>query len=284
MHNLLAFFVKHSPWLVFVLYFVFGCVLLFRNNPYQQHVYLTSANAVSATVYEGFSGVTSYFHLKQINEDLQKNNASLENEVLNLRTQLADLRLQADTTLSTPEVEQYGYILARVIGNSLTLPYNYITINRGRADGVEPDMGVVDQNGIVGIVDVVGEHASRVISLLNMNFLLSCKVKGKDFFGSLVWAGRSSEYALLKEMPRHVKYAPGDTVITSGFSQMFPEGIMVGQIAGVDEGNVEDFLSLRVRLSTDFSQLSTVRAIRNSLQPEIRALEEAEGNQKEVKP
>lgn len=273
MKELLNFLIKHSHWLVFIFYVFTSCYLLFHNNPYQQHVYLTSANAVSSSVYNGISNVTSYFNLRDINEDLQERNALLEMEVINLRNQVNDLRLLTADSTSIPEsMSQYEFIVARVISNSISSAHNYITINRGKKDGIRPEMGIVNQNGIVGTVDVVGEHASRVISLLNNNFRLSCKVKGSDSFGSLVWDGKSPYYAMLEEMPRHVKYHRGDTIVTSGYSAVFPEGIIVGTIESDKKEVADNFISLRIKLTTDFTQLSTVRAIKSDIKAELDAL------------
>lgn len=228
------------------------------------------------------SNVTSYFDLRDINEDLQERNALLEMEVINLRNQVNDLRLHADDSVSIPaNLNQYEFIVARVICNSITSANNYITINRGSKDGIRPEMGIVNQNGIVGTVDVVGAHASRVISLLNNNFRLSCKVKGSDSFGSLVWDGKSPYYAMLEEMPRHVKYHRGDTIVTSGYSSVFPEGIIVGTIENDKKEVADNFISLRIKLTTDFTQLSTVRAIKSNIKDELDALNVQEEEKKE---
>ena len=276
MNNLLNFFVKHSAWFIFAIYVILSLVLLFKDNPYQQSVYLTSANSVSATVYKAFNSVTSYFHLRDINESLQERNAALEMELIELRNQLADLALQAPDSLHQPALGQYTFVMAHVISNSIAQPNNYITIDRGFADGVKPEMGVIDQNGVVGIVNVVGPHASRVISLLNPHMRLSCKLKSNNFFGSLVWDGKNPQYALLEELPKHVKYNKGDTVVTSGYSAVFPEGIIVGIVEGSDGNNTASFVSLRIKLTTNFSQLSNVRIITNSMKEQIDVLRRAE--------
>ena len=165
MKNLLDFFVKHSSWFVLILYVILSCVLLFNNNPYQQSVYLTSANAVCATVYEGMSSITDYFHLKGINEDLQERNALLEMQVVDLRAQVNDLKMQLpDTLKSQPVLQHFDFVVAHVISNSIAQTNNYITINRGAADGIKPEQGVVDQAGVVGVVNVVGKHSARIIS------------------------------------------------------------------------------------------------------------------------
>ncbi len=276
MNNLLNFFVKHSAWFIFAIYVILSLVLLFKDNPYQQSVYLTSANSVSAAVYKAFNGVTSYFHLRDINESLQERNAALEMELIELRNQMSELELLSPDSLHQPALQQYTFVMAQVISNSIAQPNNYITINRGHMDGIRPEMGVIDQNGVVGIVNVVGPHASRVISLLNPHVRLSCKLRSSNFYGSLVWDGKSPQYAVLEELPKHVKYHTGDTIVTSGYSAVFPPGIIVGTIQGIARGTTDSFVSLRIKLTTNFSQLSSVRVITNSMKEQIDALRRAE--------
>ena len=276
MNNLLNFFVKHSAWFIFTIYVILSLVLLFRDNPYQQSVYLTSANAASAAVYKAFNSVTSYFHLRDINESLQQRNAALEMELIELRSQLNDLALLTPDSLHQPVLSQYSFVMAHVISNSIAQPNNYITIDRGHMDGVSPEMGVIDQNGVVGIVNVVGPHASRVISLLNPHMRLSCKLRASGFYGSLVWDGKSPQHAVLEELPKHLTWHKGDTIVTSGYSAVFPEGIIVGTVEGLARGMSDSFVSLRIKLTTNFSQLSNVRVITNSMKEQLDALRRAE--------
>ncbi len=276
MRNLLNFIVRYSAWILFIIYVVVSCILLFNSNPYQHHIYLTSANAVSAAVYGATNNVTSYFHLRDINEDLQRRNADLEMEVLALKHQISRYRemAYADTMSVDSAMMRYSFIIATVINNSVNRPFNYITIEKGELDGVKPEMGVVDQNGVVGIVNIVGPHTARVISLLNSHLRLSCKVKGHDQVGSLVWDGKSPSEAILEELPRHAVYAPGDTIVTSGYSTVFPEGVPVGVVRHSMKDHDENFVALRVDLFTDFTTLSTVRLIRDSLKEELMEVEQ----------
>jgi len=276
MNNLLNFFIKHSAWFIFAIYVILSLVLLFKDNPYQQSVYLTSANSLSAAVYKAFNGVTSYFHLKDINESLQERNAALEMELIELKGKLSEMELQSPDSLQQPALRQYDFVMAQVISNSIAQPNNYITIDRGFIDGIRPEMGVIDQNGVVGIVNVVGPHAARVVSLLNPHMRLSCKLRSNDFFGSLVWDGKSPRYAVLEELPKHVKYQKGDTIVTSGYSAVFPPDIVVGIVEGLARGTTDSFVSLRIKLTTNFSQLSNVRIITNSMKDQIDALRRAE--------
>lgn len=260
---------------MFTFYVIVSCIFLFDKNPYQHHIYMTSAGKLSAGIYDLAHNFTSYFSLRETNEELQIQNARLEEELIGLKAQLQSYkeRYYADTMTVSDPLLPYRFIIASVINNSVHKPYNYITIDKGAVDGIRPEMGVIDQNGIVGVVNIVGDHYSRLISLLNPNFRLSCKVKGNEAFGSLVWDGKDPQSALLEELPRHTIYNHGDTVITSGYSAMFPEGIPVGIVVG-DEKTIDDnFYTLRIRLLTDFSRLSTVRVIASSIADEIREVE-----------
>jgi len=255
--------------------------MLVKDNPYQQSVYLTSANSVTATVYEGIASVTGYVHLKDINEDLQERNALLEMEVVKLRNEINEYKIQLPDSNIQPRLQQFNFVVAHVISNSIAQPNNYITINRGSGDGIKPEMGVVDQNGIVGIVDVTGPHSARVISLLNPDMKLSCKLKNSEYFGSMVWDGGSPQYAILEELPKHMKFSVGDTIVTSGYSSVFPEGVIVGTVVGRARNLTDNFFSLKVKLTTNFSQLSTVRIITNDMREELKALDP--NNDKEKK-
>lgn len=280
MRALLDFFIRHSTWLVFALCASISLVMLFNGNPFQRHVFMTSASAVASTVYEATENVTGYFNLREINEDLQQRTSQLELEVISLRRRLRDAneQLTAQGAPTDSTLAPYRFIMAHVINNSVVHSNNFITLNRGAADGIRPEMGVMDQNGIVGIVNAVGPHSCRVISLLNSDLRLSCKLKNSDAFGSLVWDGRSSCYAVLEELPRHEHFAVGDTIVTSGFSAVFPEGIPVGKVVGHDGDDDANFYTLRIRLFTDFGTLSTVRVIENFMKEEITAVEQDQVN------
>lgn len=269
------FIARYSAVFLFLLLTIVSSIMLFGGNSYQRAVYMTSSGRVVSSIYSVSNGVTGYFHLRSVNDDLNERLADLELENINLRQALQRVneQLYADTVSVAEPLAQYRFIVAHVINNSLVHPQNYITINRGADDGITPEMGVVDQNGVVGIVDVVGPHASRVVSLLNSDLRLSCKVKGSDAFGSLVWDGKSPQYAVLEELPRHVPFAPGDTIVTSGFSVVFPEGIPVGTIVEQRRDVDDNFYSLKIHLTTDFATLSTVHVIENFMKEELDQLE-----------
>ncbi|WP_285821299.1 rod shape-determining protein MreC [Duncaniella freteri] len=275
MSELLKFLVRFSSWFLFFVYLIVGFVLLFSGNPFQHHVYLTSANRVASGLYSTTNSVSSYFFLKEINEDLQRRNSDLELEIYRLNDVIRNYREKAyaDTMSVDSALSRYHFVIAHVINNSVNRAHNYITIQKGRLDGIEPEMGVMDQNGIVGIVNVVGDHTARLISVLNPYLRLSCKVKGHDQVGSLVWDGQDPGEALLEELPKHSEFTPGDTIVTSGYSSVFPEGVPVGTVLSSTRDIEDNFYTLRVKLFTDFSTLSTVRVIRDNMRDELSAVE-----------
>ena len=263
MRDLINFLYRYTSWILFLVYVIISCALLFSSAPYQRHVWMTSAGAVSSVVYDAAHNVTSYFYLKEVNENLEERNGVLESEVAALKHRIRELseKLYADTVEMGEMFRPFDFIVASVTNNSVALPNNYLTLNKGKLDGVKPEMGVIDANGIVGVVNVVADHHAQVISMLNPDFRLSCKVKGNDIFGSLVWDGEEIDEAILEELPRHAVYNIGDTIVTSGFSTVFPEGVPIGRVtARLDEGD-DNFFRLKVKLFTDFTRLSTVRIV-----------------------
>ncbi|MDE5566867.1 MAG: rod shape-determining protein MreC [Muribaculaceae bacterium] len=280
MRELFDFFIRNSKWFVYAFFVVASCMLLFQGNPYQHHVLLTSANSVTSAVYEVSNNVTSYFNLREINEDLNRRNASLEKEVINLREQLqryAEAEFN-DTLATGRDIDHFDFIVAHVINNSISRPFNYLTLDKGSADGVKPELGVIDQNGVIGIVSGVGPHSARVISLLNPNLRLSCKIKNSDHFGSLIWDGNDPTMALLEELPRHTVFTPGDTVVTSGYSAVFPSGLPVGVILDDGRNHNENFFTLKVRLFADFTALGNVQIVMNNYSEEIAAVEQTDAD------
>lgn len=277
MRNLLNFIIRYNTWFIFIFYVLLSCTLLFNGrNFYQQSVYLTSANGVSSTVYGMTNSITGYFNLKEINADLQRRNASLENEVLNLQNQLKYYVTMVDAdsaSMSSTHASRFDYVIASVINNSVHHPRNYFTINKGANDGIKPGMGVVDQNGVVGIVNVVGSNSSRIISLLNTTQHFSVKIKNTDYIGSLSWYEGNPGIAYIEEMAQHMQFHVGDTVVTSGFSTTFPEGIPVGTVISRVRTTDENFFTLKVKLMSDFPRLSTVRVIKDDFKAELDSLQ-----------
>ena len=275
MRNLINFLLKYNYWFLFVILEVASFVLLFRFNNYQQSVYFTSANTVVGAVYEVSGGISSYFHLKSVNEDLLDRNMLLEEQINNLEKELKERQLDSIAVNSIRKMPQKDYQLfkARVIKNSLNLADNYITLDKGSSSCIHSEMGVVDGNGIVGIVYETSPSYSVVISVLNSKSNISCKIVGSDYFGYLKWEHGDSRYAYLKDLPRHAEFNLGDTVVTSGFSTVFPEGIMVGTVDDMSDSHDGLSYLLKIKLATDFGKLSDVRVIARNGQQEQKELE-----------
>ena len=233
----------------------------------------SSANVMAGSVSSVSGEVTSYLHLREINKELLERNGQLEAQMLDLQDRLD--AYMADTMLFkgfaadsiTPEFP-YSFVVAQVVNNSVSHLSNYITIDKGRLDGVMPDMGVVSERGVVGIVSTVSDHFAVIIPLLNPKMRLSCKVLGSSYFGSLSWNGRDTQYATLEELPRHVEFQRGDTIVTSGYSAVFPAGLIVGIVEEYAKQHDDNFYALQVRLAADFHALNHVRIIKNFLQQE----------------
>lgn len=285
MHNLTEFLAKHNHWFVFLVLEVVSMVLLFRYNSYQGSVWFSSANAVTGKVYEWDSAVESFFSLSGVNSQLTQRNAFLEQQVRMLDDSIARLTRSQEvavTRLSNMVPFQGCRLIpAKVVANMVNRYDNLITIDKGSADGVKRDMGVVCGMGVVGIVYLVSEHYSIVIPALNSHSNISCTIQRRGYFGYLRWRGGSSQLAYLEDVPRHAHFKLGDNVVTSGYSSVFPPGVMVGKVLHVF--NSADGLSYRVqvKLSTDFARLRDVCLVDDSaLQERIDLMRAAQDSVK----
>ena len=263
MHNLLEFLQKYNHWLVFVLLEVMSMVLLFQYNSYQGSVWFSSANAVTGKLYEWDANVETFFSLTKVNQELTQRNAYLEQQVELLSQKLTDATKDSTAAKGSQMalLQNYRLIPAKVVSNSVDKPANLITIDKGRADGIHKDMGVVCGTGVVGIVYLVAEHYSVIIPVINTRSNISCTIQKRGYFGYLRWKGGASEYAYLEDVPRHAHFKLYDKVVTSGYSAVFPPGVLVGKVLHVF--NSADGLSYRVqlKLSTDFAKLRDVCVI-----------------------
>lgn len=283
MRKLLDFLVRKRHWFLFILLEILSLVLIYQNNAYQRNIIFSSANVAAGHISSVSSYVTSYLNLREINKELLERNGQLEMEMLELRDRLdvmvADTVKFAGFAPDSTEIFPYSFTMAEVVNNSVIHLSNYITVNKGRKDGIAPDMGVVSERGLVGIVSSVTDHFAVIIPLLNPKSRPSCKVLGSSYFGSLSWSGRDVQTANLNELPRHVEFQKGDTIVTSGYSTVFPAGIIVGTVADFEKQHDDNFYSLEVKLATDFRTLNNVRIIKNYHQAEqIKAEQEAKKN------
>ncbi|MBR5928413.1 MAG: rod shape-determining protein MreC [Prevotella sp.] len=260
MRNLLAFIAKYNHWFLFVILEVICAVLLFRYNSYQGSVFFSSANVAAGKVYEFDAQAKSFFSLTKVNEQLTQRNLYLEEQVKELTERMVELTNDTNYTKRSQleMLSSYKLIPAKVITNSINQRDNLITLDKGSDDGVRVDMGVACGNGVVGIVYMVSKKYCVVIPVLNSHSNISVTVDKRGYFGYLHWLGRRPDKAYVNDIPLHAKVLPGDQVVTSGYSSIFPPGLQVGKVLYVFKSLDGLSLQLQVRLSTDFSTIRDV--------------------------
>lgn len=264
MRNLINFIIDHYHWALFLLLEVIGLTLFFSRDGYQRASFISSTNTIVGWIYEGKSKVTTFFDLTQTNRELTSANVYLNLRVKQLQDELENYK-DSGTTRSDSVNPLAGYKLipAKVVHNSLHLKDNLLTIDKGTADGVDKDMGVVSGNGVVGIVYKAGPHYSVVIPVLNSQSSISCMIEHRRYFGYLHWTGGASNMAYVDDVPRHAHFKLYERMVTSGYSTVFPEGVPVGKIIHVF--NSPDGVSYRIQvhLYTNFATLRDVMVIDN---------------------
>lgn len=266
MRNLLDFLVKYNYWFLFLFLEAVSFVLLFQFNSYQGSVWFSSANAVTGKLYETSSEIESYFQLSKINSELTQRNLYLEQRLHKLEKQIGDSAADStmEKSLLVKSLQPYRLIPAKVISMTAGRFDNLITINKGEVDGIKKDMGVVCGTGVVGIVYLTSKHYSIVIPILNSQSNISCVIQGRGYFGYLHWTGGDVSQAYVDDVPRHAHFRLYDNVVTSGYSSVFPAGIIVGKILHVYNSADQMSYRLRVKLSTDFGKLRDVCVVDNS--------------------
>ena len=269
MRNLLRFLYRYHFPLLFLILEAIAISMGIQYNLYQRARFVSATENISAFFNESISSFLDYFHLVETNRKLSLENTRLRNQLQRVYRSDDLFFFGAHDTLHR---QKYFFTSARVINNSVNRMHNYLTLNKGTEQGIQPEMGVICPEGIVGITSGVTKNFSSVISLLNINFHVSAKLKKNDYFGSLSWDGKDYRKAILNDIPYHVNIEVGDTIVTSGFSAVFPEGILIGTVeeAKVKNGN---FYTVTVRLSTDFKHLVYVDVISNLQKKEQKKLD-----------
>ena len=275
MRALLDFITKYHHWMIFIVLEVFSLGLLFQFNRYHNSVWMTTANVAVGHLNAWEQQLLRHIHLGEANEALTSRNIILEQEINTLKEQLSVLTHDSTITERKQAERLAGIDLipARIITNSIQRRDNLITIDKGTADGVKPEMGVVCGTGIVGIIFMTSEHFSIVQPLLNSQSRISCRLRGTLYFGSLKWEGDSPLRVTLDDIPRHARFKLGDIVETSGFSSVFPPGIFVGKVAAIKDSDDGLSYKLIIHLGTDFARLQDVCVMRQEFQNELHMLE-----------
>ncbi len=269
MRNFIRFIIRYHFVILFLIFEAFSLYLLTYFSQHHRQTFVNSSNSVFACISEVSGSFTAYFSLKRSNDELARENAYL-------RTMLpADIIENVPEHFYNEETEGalYLYRPARVVNNSVNRLQNYLTINIGETQGVKPEMGVISARGLVGIVRHVSSNYATVVSLLNNQIRVSAKLRESDFFGSLEWDGKSVQYAILNDIPFHAPLSAGDAVVTSGYSIIFPEGILIGTIEEYIRDEGEGFYKIRVKLSVDFKRLTYVEVIESIMAEEQLQLE-----------
>lgn len=271
MRNFLHFFLRHNFAFLFVLLEIIAFILIVTYNQNQRAIYLGSSSKITGGLYKDLNSIEEYLSLKKVNEELANENAFLRSQMPTSFKQSKDyFTLVGDSSTTN----QYKYRSCKVVNNTVYKHFNYITLNKGLKDGIKPDMGVLSNKGIVGIVIKCSENYSTALSLLNPRLKISAKLKESEFFGSVSWNNKSTQYAILDEIPEHANVNVGEQVITSGYSSTFPDGILIGTVDQVKHPEGESFYEIKIKLSVNFSQLSYVEVVENIFQNQQLHLEE----------
>ena len=272
MRNLFLLIWKYYFFILFVLFEVACAYLLIKNNSYHRSGFINSSNKVAAEMLSTVSSAREYINLKTENEHLARENA----EIMSMLPE-SYYSLDADTGIVQDSAfrQHYVYFTAKVINNSVNRRNNYLTLDKGSIHGIEPEMGVISSTGLVGIVKDVSEHFCTVKSILHKQSSISAKLKNSGFFGALVWDGRNPSEATLLDIPKNAVVSKGDTIVTTGYSTIFPEGLTIGTVIDHEIKPGDNFHIITVSLSTNFFTLSHVFIIENLLQEERQNLEAA---------
>jgi len=272
MRSLFRYLLNNYGFFLFLLLEIIALTLVFNNNSYQRAKYFNSANRLTGTVSETYSSIFNYFNLSKANNRLAIENANLRSSV---GLQQSDENIISNSEIFTfiPSSGHFTFVPAKVINNSVNRPYNYITLNKGKKDGVKIDQGIISADGIVGVITNVSDNYSIGISVLNQRWSISSKIKKSGFFCSLHWDGKDYRYASLMEVPFHVSLQLGDTIVTSGYSSFFPEGVLIGTIESFEQPQGENYYDVRVKLSVNFKTITYVEVVDNKNATEINQLE-----------
>ncbi|MEJ5092550.1 Cell shape-determining protein MreC precursor [compost metagenome] len=274
MRNLWLFLRRYNAFFWFILFFGFSMFLVVTNNSFQRASALNSSNSVIGHIYEKVNSWKSYLSLTETNDQLVKENASLRTQLENYLT-TDTVAMAKSPVIDSSEFGRYEFIIASVTNNSIHQKSNYLTLNKGSLAGIEKGMGVLAPNGVVGIVLNVTPHFSTVQSLLHPDTKISVTLANTDVFGSLVWGSNVDyRFAMVKEIPNHVKVKTAEKVYTSGYSGHFPKGILVGAVVETGISSGDSFLDLRILLSTNFSNLHHVYVVKDLFSKELKQLEE----------
>lgn len=269
MKNLLRFILKYHFIILFLIIESFSISLLVNQNDFQKASVVNVLKGIAGYFYQKEAGIEEYFSLRKTNLELTKENARLMNS---LKSSYIRDNYDIFSVHDTVFHQKYQYISAKVVNNSVNKQFNYITIDKGLKQNVGQEMGVICSSGVVGVVDAVSKNFSVVVSVLNRDLKISAQIKKNGYFGSLSWSGEDFGHAFLNDIPQHVKIRAGDTIVTSGYSTIFPQGILIGTISNYNKAG-GTFYNIKVKLAVDFKNLNHVILVRNLMKQEQQNIE-----------
>jgi rod shape-determining protein MreC len=267
MQGFLRFLKTFHLLVLFLVLEIIAFSLFINQHSYQRASFLNSSNKLTAGVYDFFRGITQYLDLNSSNKELL-----IENLILHKQLMERKIPNPYQSFLHG----DFKFLPARVINNSIHKRQNIFTINVGRIHGVKPDMAVISPSGVVGVTLAVSDNYSTAVSILNEKFKLSAKIRKNGYFGSLTWKAGDYRHAKLVEIPTHVEVQVGDTVVTSGYSSIFPEGYVIGQVSEIDIPAGSNFFEIKVKLAVDYKNLDYIYLIENLRRDELIRLKEVE--------
>lgn len=275
MYHIIEFIRKFYYLLIFLILEGISLWTLVRFNNFQGSVWLTSANTTIANVNRLYFDVKAYWDLNKVNQQLTAENIRLQQETQALREALLDSKTEKGfiDSITRSTLNNYQYINAKVIVNSDGKKNNYMVIDRGEADGITKDMGVVCGTGVTGVVFMTGPKYSLVLPIINNKSNISCRIRGERHFGTLQWDGTDTRTAYLDDIPRYAKVKKGEIIETSGYSSVFPPGLYVGRVKSVSNSPDGQSYRLTVELGTDFLTLRDVNIISTPYKAEIDTLQ-----------
>ena len=268
MQQIINFLIKNSYKLLFLLLLGVSLTLTVKSHSYHRSQYINSSNAVSGYTYNQISSVKDYFGLRQKNEDLARENARLKEILFNKKDTILDGKIVVPDILSNYVVRQ-----AKVTKNSYTKQENFLTLDRGAFEGLKPDMAVISDKGVVGIIEKTSKNFATVISILHTKNPLNGKIKNSEHFGSITWDGKNAGYVQLIDVPKLATLKKGDTIVTGAQSAIFPENIPIGKIDRIFEEKNTNKYVINIRLFNDMTSLGYVYIIENKKKKEQQALE-----------
>lgn len=265
MRHILAFIWKYNFFFLFLVLEILSITILVNRSYFQRSVVTNLTDSITGSVNNAYSSVTGYFYLKKENERLAMENAMLWKNLKKGQVTTDTLTIHLEDTLNR---QNYSFTVAKVISNSTNQRNNYIMLNKGKRHGIKPDMAVMSPQGIVGTVVSVSDNFSWVMSILNKYSKVSARINRLDQMGTVVWQGNNPGFGTLTDIPSHVKVKIGDTITTSGYSYIFPEGIMVGRVNNIHVKGGEHFYDIQFEFSADFNSLTYVYVITNLFREE----------------